>query len=139
GVLADAAAAGAGEVAGVQRLEHEHQREARHAPQLVAGDVPGHRRGQGERKTHGSLLAASGAFCSPRSCVLWLPGSSWEPATATLCLADVMTRRDGLVRPGTRSARQSLASLRSQAEPGNEERRGAERPDSVHLPPLACW
>ena len=51
-VFANAAAAGAGEVAGVQRLEHQHQREALLAPELLLDHVAGHVGGQAEGETH---------------------------------------------------------------------------------------
>ena len=53
GILADAAAAGAGEVAGVQRLELEHHRELAGAFELMFDDVPGDLGRRREGKTHG--------------------------------------------------------------------------------------
>ena len=41
GILADAAAAGAGEIARVKRLELQHQRKSGRAQQLVFDDVTG--------------------------------------------------------------------------------------------------
>ena len=52
GVLADSSAAGAGEVAGVQRFKHQHQRKLLFARQTLAEQVGGHRAGQGEWETH---------------------------------------------------------------------------------------
>src|SRR5262249_20883417 len=75
-VFADAAAAGAGEVAGVQRLQHQHQREALLALDRLARHVRRHVRRQAERETHDSSpwkwtrrteVARSGAALPHRS------------------------------------------------------------------------
>ena len=66
-IFADAAAAGAGEVAGVQRLKHQHQREAPGARQLVPGDVARHGGGECQGETHGHLLSATACRAWPCS------------------------------------------------------------------------
>src|SRR5205823_2622524 len=55
-VLANPAATGAGQVAGVQRFEHQHQREALLAVDLLLDDVAGHGGRQAQRKSHECLL-----------------------------------------------------------------------------------
>src|SRR5262249_30032971 len=57
-VFTDAATAGAGQVAGMQGLEHEHQRKALLSGQLLPGDVTGHRGCQSQRETHARVLSA---------------------------------------------------------------------------------
>ena len=52
GILADAAATGAGEIAGVQRFELQHERKPRGAQNLVLNDVTGDSYRQRERKSH---------------------------------------------------------------------------------------
>ena len=52
GVFADPPAAGARQVAGVQRFEHQDQRKLLLARQLLAKQVGCHRAGQGEGKSH---------------------------------------------------------------------------------------
>ena len=51
-VLANAPAAGAGEIAGVQRLEHEHERIALLPRDFLLGDIAGHVERQTQGKTH---------------------------------------------------------------------------------------
>ena len=53
GVFANPPAAGAGEVAGVQRFEHQNQRKVFFARQPLPQQVAGHRAGQREGKSHG--------------------------------------------------------------------------------------
>ena len=60
-VLADPAAAGAGQVAGVQRLEHQDQREPLGPRELLLGDVagdPSWSSGSGNRRVSGDFLEA---------------------------------------------------------------------------------
>ena len=52
GVFPDAAAARAGEVAGVQRLEHQDQRKDLLTGQLLPQQVSGHRASEREGKSH---------------------------------------------------------------------------------------
>ena len=52
GVFADPPAAGAGQVAGVQRFEHQHQRKPPLARQLLLQQIAGQRAGEGKGKTH---------------------------------------------------------------------------------------
>ena len=59
-VFANAAAAGAGQIAGMQRFEHEHERKALRARQLFPGDVAGHGGRQGEGETHDLCPLLSG-------------------------------------------------------------------------------
>ena len=52
GVLANATAAGAGEVAGVQRFQLQHHCESRRSGELMTDDVTGNLDRQGQRKSH---------------------------------------------------------------------------------------
>ena len=56
GVFANPPAAGAGQVAGVQRLEHQHQRKFLFAGQLLLQQVTGHRARERKRKAHLEML-----------------------------------------------------------------------------------
>lgn len=55
GILTDASTAGAGEVAGVERLQLQDHRELRGATEAMPDDVLGDLGGQRERKTHGGI------------------------------------------------------------------------------------
>ena len=56
GVFTDAAAAGAGQVAGMQRFEREDQRESGRSPDFVLDNVPGDLNRQREREPHNKSL-----------------------------------------------------------------------------------
>jgi hypothetical protein len=64
------------------------------------------------------------------------PGSAWERTTARLCLAAPSHALSILRSRGT--ARRSLAAVRSQAEPGNEEAIGVVSPNNTYQIQLAC-
>jgi len=57
GVLADPAAPAATQVAGEQRLQHEHQGELLLAGKPLLEEVAGQGTGQGERESHGEVLS----------------------------------------------------------------------------------
>src|SRR5262249_23712001 len=79
-VFADAATAGAGEVASVERLEHEDEGKPLLAGDLFLGDVADHRGGEAEGKTHRSLLRSEDAFRKDRNSTkpVFMPGGIYD-------------------------------------------------------------
>ena len=103
GVFADAPAAGAGEVAGVQRLEHQHEREARRAGQLVLGHVADHVGRQAQGESHGvSVQGLVRWYNDPHGRARLLPShrcgdlsDAWHDGTAPAPGAGSSGGRDG--------------------------------------------
>ena len=67
GIFTNAAAAGAGQVAGVKRFELQHQRKPGRPQQFVFDDVPGDFRRQRQGETHRILMGLSRVSCRIQS------------------------------------------------------------------------